>query len=114
MNPQGGTNINESLLSSLEIIGNSKDRTKAIVFLTDGSASAGETRKNKILENFKLANELGIRTFCLGVGRGVNTKLLSKLAQENRGEAVYLNSHASIEKDLNRFMNQSAHLYLLT
>lgn len=101
LQPSGGTNINDSLQQALKMFDQQQNRTRTIVFLTDGEASTGVTGTDAIVNNFNTANLLKVRTFTLGVGRSVNKSLLSKIAVENRGEAVYLDETSnSIDKDL--------------
>lgn len=97
----GGTNINDSLQQALKMFDQQPNRTRTIIFLTDGEASTGITNSDAIVNNFNAANTLKVRTFTLGVGRSVNKSLLGKIAVENRGEAVYLDEASnSIDKDL--------------
>jgi Ca-activated chloride channel family protein len=100
---RGGTNINEALVKATSYFTESKDRTKAIIFLTDGEATNGITQTEKILSNFKEANPLNIRTFTIGVGRSVNKQLLGQLALDNRGEALYLEDRSNLDKELMAF-----------
>ncbi len=100
---QGGTNIHESLLRALKTFDGDQKRTKAIIFLTDGEASAGITSTPQIVSDFKKHNVENIRTFTLGVGQGVNKSLLGKIAMENRGEALYLDGRENLETDLKGF-----------
>ena len=95
LHASGGTNINDSLLAALKLFDDSPNRTRTLVFLTDGEASAGVTRTEQIVANFNAANTRQVRAFTLGVGRSVNTSLLNKIAVENRGEAVYLDERAN-------------------
>ena len=100
----GGTNINGSLLSALDLFDKAEGRTRTLVFLTDGEASTGVTDSNSIVSNFNAANTGQVRTFTLGVGSSVNTALLNKLAIENRGEALYLEERSqNIDKELMSF-----------
>lgn len=100
----GGTNINEALLAALKIFDEAENRTRTLVFLTDGEASNGVTGTSEIVANFNQANTSKVRTFTLGVGHSVNTELLNKIALENRGEAVYLSeSTENIDQELISF-----------
>jgi Ca-activated chloride channel family protein len=99
----GGTNIHEALMKALSFFGPDENRTRAIIFLTDGEASAGITSTPRIVEDFKKANSLKVRTFTLGVGHGVNRSLLGQIAMENRGEALYLDARANLDTELKGF-----------
>lgn len=100
---RGGTNIYQSLMQALQTFDDDSTRTKAIIFLTDGEASAGITATQQIINDFKNKNRENIRTFALGVGHGVNRTLLGKLAIENRGEALYLDDRANLDAELKGF-----------
>ncbi len=100
----GGTNIDESLRHALSLFDETPDRTRTLVFLTDGEASNGITDTNTIARNYNNLNTLQVRTFTLGVGNSVNQTLLNKLAMENRGEALYLDEQkANIDEELISF-----------
>ncbi|MGM0599506.1 MAG: VIT domain-containing protein [Candidatus Rifleibacteriota bacterium] len=100
---RGGTNIYESIHKALDFFESDQERTQTIVFLTDGEASNGIRRTPRIVDDFTASNKLQVRTFTLGVGRGVNKKLLGQLAIENRGEAIYLEPGANLDKQLKGF-----------
>ncbi len=100
----GGTNIYGSLQAALHLFDAVEGRTRTLIFLTDGEASSGITDSDTIIRDFNAKNTNQVRTFTLGVGRGVNTILLNKLAVENRGEALYLEETAhDIDKPLMAF-----------
>src|SRR4030095_7817710 len=79
LRPSGGTNINQTLLTSLRqfVAG---DRPKMLIFLTDGLPTVGETNVNRIIDNVRGAKNTDVRLFTFGVGHNVNTALLDKLA----------------------------------
>jgi uncharacterized protein YegL len=93
----GGTNINEALLTGLEILDTTEERVPIIVFLTDGRATSGVTSTTKIRENVRAANEAGVAIYCLGFGENVDFDFLKALALENDGIAIkiYEESDAS-------------------
>ncbi len=100
LSARGGTNINDSLLKALKFFDEDLERTKAVVFLTDGEASNGVTNSNSIIENYNSANTQKIRTFSIGVGNSINKQLLGRLSLENRGEPLYLDRYANIDSEL--------------
>ena len=100
---RGGTNIYDSIHRALDFFEPDQKRTQPIVFLTDGEASNGIRSTPRIVADFTDSNKLKVRTFTLGVGRGVNKKLLGQLAMENRGEAIYLEPRADLDKQLKGF-----------
>jgi Ca-activated chloride channel family protein len=102
LRPQGGTNINESLLVSLRQFEDGP-RPRILVFLTDGLPTVGETNINRIVENVRAARKAGVRLFTFGVGYDVNTSLLDKLASENGGVADYVEPKEDLEVKVSNF-----------
>ncbi|MBF0405848.1 MAG: VWA domain-containing protein [Candidatus Riflebacteria bacterium] len=98
----GGTNIDQALQSALGCF-RSSDRTRAIVFLTDGLPTVGETNIWKIASNYSQANTDKIRTFVFGVGNDLSTVLLDKLAAENMGESIYVRIYEDLKVKLVSF-----------
>lgn len=104
LHASGGTNIHGALLKALELFDKAENRTKTVIFLTDGEATNGVTNTEQIVREFNAANVAQVRTFTLGVGRNVNKTLLNKLAIENRGESIYLDEASkSIDNELMTF-----------
>eukprot|EP00106_Octopus_bimaculoides_P010943 XP_014778385.1 PREDICTED: inter-alpha-trypsin inhibitor heavy chain H4-like isoform X2 [Octopus bimaculoides] len=84
----GGTNINEALLTSLNKFDNQKSsETKNLVFfLTDGQPTNGVSNLNSIMKNVKEANsDTSTSIFTLGFGEGSDMDFLKQLAGENGG-----------------------------
>lgn len=81
----GGTNINEALQSALA---GQPDpaRFPAILFLTDGIPTIGETREHAIIEALEKHNTGKRRIFSFGVGLDLNTPLLARIAEETGGK----------------------------
>ncbi|MCS7263348.1 MAG: VWA domain-containing protein [Armatimonadetes bacterium] len=93
---QGGTNINEALLTALPLL-TDRERPRFLMFLTDGLPTVGETNIEGILTNVRKANEAKIRIFVFGVGYDVNAVFLDRLANENSGVSVYVRPKESVE-----------------
>jgi len=104
----GGTNINEALLTSLRQIEDRKDAS-FIIFLTDGLPTVGETDINNILGNVKKANRSSTRVFVFGVGYDVNTRLLDRLAQDNHATSDYVRPSEDIEVKVSGFYKKVSH-----
>lgn len=105
---EGGTDINDALLTSLkQIEGNGN--ASFIIFLTDGLPTVGETDITKILENVKDANHSTARIFVFGVGYDVNTRLLDRLAQDNHATSDYVRPSEDIEVQVSSFYNKVSH-----
>jgi uncharacterized protein YegL len=105
---EGGTNINDALLSGLrQIEGN--ESASFIIFLTDGLPTVGETGIKNILGNVQRANRYATRTFAFGVGYDVNTRLLDQLAQDNHGSSDYVRPSEDIEVRVSSFYKKVSH-----
>jgi len=106
----GGTNINEALeLALKQFRDTGKNRMKAIIFLTDGLPTEGETETGRILSNIRSRNKEEARIFVFGAGADVNTELLDKLASDNGGECEYvIDPGESIEKSISALASRIA------
>lgn len=104
---QGGTNIADALREALRLFPKEETNAlQAVVFLTDGLPTVGETDPNRILN---AVNELNpnrrIRIFSFGVGYDVNVHLLDRLCQQNRGISSYVRPEENIEARVSAFYN---------
>ncbi|MDM7923838.1 MAG: VIT and VWA domain-containing protein [Pyrinomonadaceae bacterium] len=102
LQPNGGTNINDSLAASLKQF-EKNDRPKMIVFMTDGLPTVGETNGDKIAANFAKAKNIDVRVFPFGFGYDVNTALLDKLGTENSGVSDYVQPKEDLEVKVSNF-----------
>jgi len=105
LQPNGGTNINDSLIASLRQFENS-DRPKMLVFMTDGRPTVGETNIERIVANLKAAKNLDIRIFPFGFGYDVNTALLDKIGSENAGISDYVQPKEDLEVKVSSFFSR--------
>ncbi len=105
LQPTGGTNINDSLLASLRQFENG-DRPKMLVFMTDGLATVGETRTDRIIANLQKEKKLDIRIFPFGFGYDVNTTLLDRLGSENAGMSDYVQPKEDLEIKVSNFFSR--------
>ncbi|HEV2835693.1 MAG TPA: VIT and VWA domain-containing protein, partial [Pyrinomonadaceae bacterium] len=107
LKPVGGTNINQSLLSSLsQFTDDNRQRPKMVVFMTDGLPTVGVTNVTQIVDNVRKASKPGLRLFTFGVGYDVNTALLDKLASENGGVADYVEPKEDLEIKVSNFFTK--------
>ena len=107
LKPVGGTNINQSLISSLgQFTDLGRERPKILVFMTDGLPTVGETNVTRIVDNVRKASKPGVRLFTFGVGYDVNTALLDKLAAENGGTADYVEPTEDLEVKVSSFFTK--------
>ncbi|MBN2135223.1 MAG: VWA domain-containing protein [Acidobacteria bacterium] len=100
----GGTNIYDALDSARKMF--KGKGLKAIVFLTDGLPTVGETNTDKIIKLFGNDHSDDLRVFCFGLGYDVNTKLLDSIAQENKGTSDYVKPSENIEIKVTSFFNK--------
>ena len=101
---RGSTNINEALLWGLNqemgaITSNS------FIFLTDGQPTAGVTDADQILQNVREANTVDkdVRIFVFGIGSNVNQRLLTALADQNKGFAEYIVENEAVGDKISDF-----------
>jgi len=98
----GGTNINDALIKANNMFDDSQ-RVRMLIFLTDGEPTVGVTDNKLIVENVKNANILKTRLFVFGAGDDVNTHLLDKLSQTNKGVSDYVLKGENIEQKVSDF-----------
>ncbi len=92
----GRTNIADAL--SAAVAGPARaDRLRVVLFLTDGSPTAGEVSPEAILARLPADATGGARLFALGVGHDVNPWLLDQLAARTGGRSVYVGPDAAID-----------------
>jgi Ca-activated chloride channel family protein len=103
----GGTNINEALLTAVDLLRESRHGHSMIIFLTDGLPSSGVQDEGQIRRGAKSAmqsaNRSGIRLFSFGVGFDVNTRLLDGLAKESNAFSDYISPQENIEERVSKF-----------
>lgn len=102
LQPNGGTNINDSLLASIKQFDKS-DRPKMLVFMTDGLATVGETKTDRIAANLAKAKNVDVRIFPFGFGYDVNTALLDKIGTDNGGISDYVQPKEDLEVKVSSF-----------
>ena len=100
MEARGGTAIDDALRVALAMLKEGREdsaRPAMVLFVTDGLPTIGETDADRIVERTKKAGG-DARLFVFGVGNDVNTRMLDRLAQENRGTRDYVAETESIEE----------------
>ena len=100
MEALGGTNINQALLAALEADPRDDERPYLVVFMTDGKPTVDVTDPERILKEIGEQNSRRVRFHVLGVGTDVNTHLLDKLAELNRGTREYCIENEDLELKL--------------
>ncbi|MFQ5490904.1 MAG: VIT domain-containing protein [Phycisphaerae bacterium] len=106
---EGGTNIHDALLDGLKGSRSAGGgRPYQIVFLTDGQPTIGQTDPAKILAEVAEKNGGAVRLFVFGIGDDVNTQLLDKLAEQNKGARDYVGDKEDLEIKVSSFYRKVA------
>jgi hypothetical protein len=105
LQPSGGTNINDSLIASLQQFEKS-DRPMMLVFMTDGNPTVGETNVDRIISNLRSEKKVDVRIFPFGFGYDVNTTLLDRLGSENEGISDYVQPKEDLEVKMSNFFQR--------
>lgn len=103
----GSTNIDGALTTALRMLNDPK-RPSYVLFLTDGLPTVGELNEQKITANAKAANGVNARVFTFGVGYDVNSRLLDRLARDQRGVSAYVLPSENIEAHVATLYNKIA------
>ena len=102
---EGGTNINEALLTALGMFDPNSERVPIIVFLTDGEPTEGVKSPYVIRDNVEAANgaEVSIFTIAFGIDDEENYDFLRALSLENYGVAERFYPEKAAETGMNTF-----------
>ena len=94
---RGGTAIDDALRVGLGQLAaaRTEGRPSMLFFVTDGLPTIGETDADRIVDRAKKIAQ-DARVFVFGVGHDVNTRMLDRLAAENRGTRDYVAETESI------------------
>ena len=99
---RGGTEIVGALKAALAAPGD-PERSRLIIFLTDGAVSAQQRALKQVRQHIGAA-----RLFTFGIGPSVNRPLLRKLAEFGRGTCEFLQLDEDIEGAILRFQDRVA------
>jgi Ca-activated chloride channel homolog len=105
MAARGGTNINDSLTEALAGTAD-RNRSRVIVFITDGEPTVGTTDTGAIIKNVASANRAKARIFVFGVGEDINTHLLDRISSGNHGISEYVTPTENIESVVSGFFTK--------
>ena len=101
----GRTNIGGALAAALA--GQADPvRPRMLIFLTDGTPTAGECDPEKILAALKEQNASRTRVFVVGLGHDVNVHLLDKLAEDTNGSSEYVGLDGEIDAQIAALYNR--------
>ncbi len=105
LKPIGGTAIDAALSEALGQVDGERQRPSAIIFLTDGRPTVGNTDENQIVAGVKPKEheKRQARIFCFGIGNDVNTHLLDRITEETRGYSQYVLPEEDIEVKVSNF-----------
>lgn len=101
----GGTNINDALITSFGMFDNTSENVPIIVFLTDGMPSVGVTSTAVIRENVLSGNRVNASIFSIAFGEenDYDFDFLQALSLENRGVAVYFEPTSEAARGISHF-----------
>jgi len=100
---RGSTNISGALERALQDP-TSPDRPHAIIFITDGIPTVGETSIDALIDLTRNATSDGDRRiFTFGVGYDVNTRLLDTMARRGRGVSGYVRPQEDLSDTIGEF-----------
>ncbi|MFT6627066.1 MAG: Ca-activated chloride channel family protein [Flavobacteriales bacterium] len=106
LSARGNTNISDALARALQDP-SAPDRPHAIIFVTDGLPTAGDTSVEGILSSATQGISDGDRRiFSFGVGYDVNTRLLDGMARDGRGESGYVRPNEDISDIIGSFYDR--------
>lgn len=91
----GRTNIAGALHAALA--DPSADRPRIVLFLTDGTPTAGQRVPEKILDGLPPREKSQARIFAFGVGHDVNAHLLDAIAERTGGDTTYVDPGEAID-----------------
>jgi Ca-activated chloride channel family protein len=106
LHDRGGTNIDAALMRALTAFEKKSPRPRAILFLTDGEATAGRVQTADILADVNGLNQRQARLYTFGVGSSVNKNLLERLAVENAGAVEYIANNEGIDARVGAFFSR--------
>jgi len=105
---RGGTAIYEALETALKMAPTAGERPFMVVLITDGRPTVGPQDTEQIIQGIKKSLRSHTRIFTLGVGHDVNTHLLDRLAEENRGTRGYILPGENLEEKVSAFYRKIA------
>lgn len=101
----GGTNINEALLTALDMRGGG-GQPSTVVFITDGQPTVGITGVEEIRTHVERLNRNRFTIYSFGIGYDVNTALLDGIAFDNAGLSDYIDPAEDIGAEISTFFDK--------
>ena len=84
-------------------------RPRIMIFLTDGTPTAGELVPDRILADVEVGNLSKTRIFVMGLGHDVNAHLLDKLAEATQGSSEYIAGDEEIDAKVAALYDRLSH-----
>ncbi|XP_038667812.1 inter-alpha-trypsin inhibitor heavy chain H2 [Scyliorhinus canicula] len=113
--PNGGTNINEAILSAIYILTEANNlglldprSVSFIIMVSDGDPTVGEIKLSNIQRNVRRQMQEDFSLFCLGIGFDVDYDFLERIALENRGVARRIQANVNASSQLTDFYEEVA------
>ncbi|XP_067915616.1 inter-alpha-trypsin inhibitor heavy chain H2 isoform X2 [Heterodontus francisci] len=113
--PNGGTNINEAILSAIYILTEANNlglldprSVSLIIMVSDGDPTVGEIKLSTIQRNVRKQMQEEFSLFCLGIGFDVDYDFLERIALENRGVARRIHANVNASSQLTDFYEEVA------
>ncbi|XP_078090893.1 inter-alpha-trypsin inhibitor heavy chain H2 [Mustelus asterias] len=113
--PSGGTNINEAILSAIFILTEANNlglldprSVSFIIMVSDGDPTVGEIKLGNIQRNVRRQMQEDFSLFCLGIGFDVDYDFLERIALENRGIARRIHANVNASSQLTDFYEEVA------
>lgn len=98
----GGTNIFDGLSLGMQMAasggGGERERERRVILLSDGLATAGETRQSAILEMADRFVAEGVGLSTIGVGRSFNPVLMRSLAERGAGNFYFVEDAQAVQE----------------
>jgi len=102
----GSTDINEALLTALQMFSEREEAIPLIVFLTDGLPTTGVTSTTEIRENVRCYNEVQVSIYSIAFGGDADFEFLKALSLENYGFALRIEPGADASGELEDFYDR--------
>ncbi|MCA9817924.1 MAG: VWA domain-containing protein [Cyanobacteria bacterium HKST-UBA01] len=103
---RGGTNIGDALSIGSNLLNKeiAVKRPAYLILMTDGEPTVGKTGLDELMAT--VDSKRDIRLFDFGVGYDVNTRLMSRLAEQHHGTAQFLEPEENLETALSAFYSK--------
>ncbi len=105
LSAQGLTNIADALLQAVKM-NYGENRTKVILFLTDGEPTVGITDPQTILDTVAAANSKNAGIFTIGLGEDIKKYLLKMISSQNGGYATFIESDDNISAEMEKMIRR--------